>query len=75
VHGVPPALCTARLAARLTLALFGVWLRCFAPDALRAHRGLVFINHLSFLDPILAEALTPVRLLSTAEVQRIPFIG
>jgi 1-acyl-sn-glycerol-3-phosphate acyltransferase len=75
VRGVRPALWGAVALARLFVRLFGVRLRCPDPGALRRHHGLVFINHLSYLDPVVVEALAPVRFLATAGVQRLPFVG
>ncbi|NNF56991.1 MAG: 1-acyl-sn-glycerol-3-phosphate acyltransferase [Rhodothermaceae bacterium] len=60
---------------RLFVVLFGIRLRCTDPEALRQHRGLVFINHLSYLDPLIIEAVAPTRFLSTAGVRALPFIG
>ena len=73
--GSRPALHVVRMLARLFVLLFGIRLRCDDPTALREHPGLVFINHLSYLDPVVVEALAPVRFLSTAGVRRLPFIG
>lgn len=75
VRGVRPALWVAVALARLFVLLFGIRLRCADPGVLRRHEGLVFINHLSYLDPVVVEALAPVRFLSTAGVRRLPFIG
>ena len=60
---------------RLFVVLFGIRLRCTDPEALKQHRGLVFINHLSYLDPLIVEAVAPTRFLSTAGVRALPFIG
>src|SRR5690606_14644170 len=75
VRGARPALWVALALARLFVLLFGIRLRCPDPAALRRHRGLVFINHLSYLDPVVVAALAPVRFLATAGVRRLPFIG
>ncbi|MDX1419706.1 MAG: lysophospholipid acyltransferase family protein [Rubricoccaceae bacterium] len=75
VRGVRPGLWVVVALARLFVGLFGIRLRGSAPDALRRHEGLVFINHLSYLDPVVVEAVTPVRFLATAGVRRLPFIG
>ena len=44
-------------------------------DTLRRHRGFVFFNHLSFLDPIVLVAARPLRFLATRGVRSIPFVG
>lgn len=75
VRGARPALWVVVALARLFVLLFGLRLRCPDPGTLRRHHGLVFINHLSYLDPVVIEALAPVRFLATAGVQRLPFIG
>ena len=61
--------------SRLFVLLFGIRLHCTDSASLQRHRGLVFINHLSYLDPVVVGALAPVRFLSTAGVRRLPFIG
>jgi 1-acyl-sn-glycerol-3-phosphate acyltransferase len=75
VRAVRPALWIVVLLARLFVRLFGVRLLCHNPEILRRHHGLVFINHLSYLDPVVIEALAPVRFLATSGVQRLPFVG
>jgi 1-acyl-sn-glycerol-3-phosphate acyltransferase len=75
IRGVRPALWVVVGLCRVFVRLFGIRLRCTDRAALRRHAGLVFINHLSYLDPILIEAVTPVRFLSTAGVRGLPFVG
>src|SRR5690606_11511464 len=75
VRGARPALWVALALARLFVLLFGIRLRCPDPAALRRHHGLVFINHLSYLDPVVVAALAPVRFLAAAGVRRLPFVG
>ena len=75
IRGVRPSVGAAVVLARVFLALCGVRLRCPEADQIRAHRGVVFLNHLSYLDPVVVMAVTPVRFLSTAGVRRLPFIG
>ncbi len=61
--------------ARAFLRITGTRLVTRAPEALRTHRGFVFFNHLSYLDPVVLLAVAPVRFLATQGVRRIPFIG
>lgn len=75
IRGVRPAVWVVRGLIRLFLALFGVRLRCAAPEAIRRHSGLVFINHLSYLDPLVLLAVAPVRFLSAEGVKRLPLVG
>jgi 1-acyl-sn-glycerol-3-phosphate acyltransferase len=48
---------------------------CTNREALRNLRGMVFPNHVSFLDIPALVSQEPMRFLSTSEVFRIPFIG
>lgn len=57
------------------LAICGVRREVDGLDRLRAHRGMVFFNHPSFLDPLVVMAASPVRFLGAAGVRRIPFVG
>ena len=61
--------------ARALLACFGVELEVEDPARLRAHRGFVFFNHFSWIDPVVLMAATPVRFLAAAGVRRLPLIG
>ncbi|GAB5535797.1 MAG: hypothetical protein Rubg2KO_20460 [Rubricoccaceae bacterium] len=61
--------------ARALLAIFGVRLIVDDPKRLRAHRGFVFFNHFSWIDPVVLMAATPVRYLAAAGVKKLPFIG
>lgn len=42
---------------------------------LQSHQGLLFANHLSYLDIVVIAAVVPARFLSTAEVLQVPLIG
>ncbi len=61
--------------ARCFLALLNVRLDAPPAAAVRGHRGLIFLNHLSYLDPVLVYARGPVRFLATAGVRGLPFVG
>lgn len=73
--GVRLALWVAVGIARALLWITGTTLVAEAPEALRRHRGFVFFNHLSYLDPVALMAVAPVRFLATAGVRQIPFVG
>lgn len=74
-RGVRLAVHVAVGIARGLLALTGTRLDVTGADALRAHRGFVFFNHLSWLDPLALMAVTPMRFLATQGVRHIPFVG
>ncbi len=61
--------------ARALLWLIGARLESRNLDVLEAHRGFVFFNHHSWLDPVVLMAERPVRFLATQGVRKIPFIG
>ncbi|MEM7535687.1 MAG: lysophospholipid acyltransferase family protein [Chloroflexota bacterium] len=75
--GVPWAMFVLRRVCQFMFTIFGVDYICTPEDkaTLDAHQGLVFINHLSYLDTMMLLGTTPVRFLSTIGVKRIPFIG
>ena len=60
---------------RACLWIAGVERRVEGGGALRRHRGFVFFNHVSFLDPLVLVAVAPLRFLATAGVRRLPFLG
>ncbi|MFN8488962.1 MAG: 1-acyl-sn-glycerol-3-phosphate acyltransferase [Caldilineaceae bacterium] len=61
--------------ARGFCRLFNLRVHCAEPAKLRQHRGLIFPNHLSYLDIIVLLSITPVRFLSMAAVRDYPLIG
>lgn len=61
--------------ARLLNVIFGVRFHCTDPARIRAHHGLIFANHTSYLDVISMVVVAPARFLAAAEVQRRPVIG
>lgn len=62
-------------AARLFVGIFR--LRVVCPDVarLRAHRGFIFMNHLSYIEPLALLSLAPVRFLAAVELRQRPAIG
>ena len=48
---------------------------CADHEVLLDHTGIVFPNHVSYLDIPALVCLEPMRFLSTAEVFRVPFVG
>ncbi|MEL6703743.1 MAG: lysophospholipid acyltransferase family protein [Bacteroidota bacterium] len=61
--------------ARSALVVGNVWVRCDDRRALRAHEGLVFPNHLSFVDIAILLSIVPVRFMATQGVAKLPVIG
>ena len=61
--------------AHALLLVFGVELVMDDPERIRSHRGFVFFNHFSWIDPVVLMAATPVRYLAAAGVRKLPFIG
>ena len=70
-----PAERVAVALCRAFLAIAGVRLDAPGREALASHRGFVFFNHVSWLDPIALVAAAPLRFLSTQGVRRLPFVG
>ena len=75
--GVPWAMFVLERACQAMLMVFSVDYICTPEDKakLRAHEGLVFLNHVSYLDTVMLLRTTPIRFLSTIGVKRIPLIG
>ncbi len=75
IAGARPAQWITVGLARAFLAIFAVRLDAPPAPVIRGHRGLVFFNHLTYLDAIVLFARGPVRFLATEGVRGIPFIG
>ncbi len=60
---------------RLINRVLGVDVRCRDREAIEQHAGLLFSNHVSYLDITTIVSIAPLRFLSTAEVFKIPFLG
>src|SRR5690606_33976533 len=61
--------------SRQLLKLYAIDVECSDGAAVRTLRGILYVNHITFLDIPVVVAVTPARFLSTAEVFRIPFLG
>ena len=70
-----PAQRLGTVLARALLAAAGVRVRTDSRGALAQHRGFVFYNHVSYLDPVVLAAVAPMRFLATAGVRRLPVFG
>ena len=75
VRGTRLSLWVTAASARALLAIFGVRLVVDDRERLRAHRGFIFFNHFSWIDPVVLMAATPVRYLAASGVKKLPFIG
>ncbi|MCB0129492.1 MAG: 1-acyl-sn-glycerol-3-phosphate acyltransferase [Caldilineaceae bacterium] len=74
-HGIPVANRIPVGMSRLFNLIFNVRLTVHDHARLRAHRGFVVPNHISFIDIVVMFAVMPVRFLSAIEVKRRPVIG
>jgi len=63
------------LVSRVINKIFGLEVICADEEALLAHEGLVFVNHVSYLDIPVIISVVPMRFLSTAEVYKVPLVG
>ena len=61
--------------AHILCRIFRVRVICEDVARLRYHKGFVFPNHQSLLDPLVLLSITPLRFLSAIEVRSYPFIG
>lgn len=61
--------------ARCFNLIFNVQYTCHGADKLRTHRGFIFPNHVSYMEPILLFSICPQRFLAAIEVQRRPIVG
>ena len=75
IQGVSLAAWAVSAIARALLPLFRIRITCPAPDQIRSHRGLIFPNHVSALDPPVLLSFGPKRFLGAAEIEPRPVIG
>lgn len=61
--------------SHLVCRIFRVRVVCDQPAILRSHKGFIFPNHLSLLDPLVLLSLWPMRFVAAVEVMRYPIIG
>lgn len=65
----------AQALARGLLAVAGVRRQSGGLAEIAGHRGFVFFNHASYLDPLVLAAAAPMRFLAAAGVRRLPLVG
>lgn len=75
VRGARASLWIVVYAARSFNLIFNVRVTCNSTEHFRYHEGFIFMNHLSYLEPLAILSLTPVRFLAAAEVRRRPVSG
>ena len=75
VRGVRLAAWPVTWMCRVYVLLFGLHLDAPEADRIRQHRGLLFVNHLSFLDIIVLLALWPMRFVAKTKVRRYFLVG
>lgn len=61
--------------ARCFNVLFNVEYTCDGAEKLRNHRGFIFPNHVSYMEPILLFSICPQRFLAAIEVKHRPIVG
>jgi len=59
----------------LFLWTFNIQYHCSNPEVLRQHQGMILCNHLSYVDPMIPSAITPIRFLAAAGVRRVPLVN
>ena len=75
VRGTKPGGWLASGIARYLVRLFDIAVEPVEDHKILGHTGLIFPNHLSFMDILLLMRLRPVRFVSMAELRRWPFVG
>jgi 1-acyl-sn-glycerol-3-phosphate acyltransferase len=75
IDGARPAGWVNCLLARAFNVVCAVRLVGVRAREIRRHRGMVFINHLTYVDAVTMFARGPVRFVAAEGVKRIPFIG
>lgn len=75
IRGVKLSAWPFSLGVRLLLPALGLHFRCKDPEKLFQHRGVVFPNHLSYVDTLVMAYLLPMRFVAKAETKKMPFVG
>ncbi|MEM7333331.1 MAG: lysophospholipid acyltransferase family protein [Chloroflexota bacterium] len=57
------------------LQILNIEVICEDKETIQQHEGIIFVNHLSYLDILILLAVTPGRFLSTAELFTVPLVG
>lgn len=75
VRGARASLWVIVLSCRVFNFIFNVRVGYTDGGGLRRHRGFIFMNHMSYLEPLAILSLTPVRFLAASEVRQRPLSG
>jgi 1-acyl-sn-glycerol-3-phosphate acyltransferase len=75
IRRVRPTLWVIVGASRLFNLVFNIRVRSSDMAYLRRHEGMIFLNHLSFIEPLVFLALMPCRFLAAVELRKRPVIG
>jgi 1-acyl-sn-glycerol-3-phosphate acyltransferase len=65
----------ANTMCRVLLWILHVRIECAEKEKIRHLNGLLFPNHIGYLDVLVLEAITPTRFLAKAAIRSWPFIG
>ena len=75
IRGAPASLWVVVYLARIFNLIFHVRVHCLGKQPLCRQRGLIFVNHMSYLEALGLISLAPVRFLAAAEVRMRPVSG
>ena len=75
IRGARAPLWVVTVLARIFNLIFNVHVHCLGKEPLCRHQGIIFVNHMSYLEALAMISLTPVRFLAAAEVRRRPVSG
>ena len=74
-RGARGSLWVVVLSTRVFNFIFNVHVGYAGGGGLRRHKGFIFLNHMSYLEPLAILSLTPVRYLAASEVRMRPLSG
>lgn len=75
VRGARASLWVIVFACKVFNFIFNVHVGYAGGGGLRRHKGFIFMNHMSYLEPLAILSLTPVRFLAASEVRMRPLSG
>lgn len=75
IRGARAPLWVVTFLARIFNLIFNVHAQCLGKELLCRHEGIVFVNHMSYLEALALLSLRPVRFLAAVEVRERPVSG